>query len=225
MDVTAEILQNHITYGASDSTAPSGLSSSRSLNYASGPSITRPDTIKIATIPFSLKYQDSVGLFGTENYFVKVTVNIDMTYAKACFEEPFWECAVVKDIDDPSSVYQQAKIDLTADLGTVNTYAPASMKSTVNEKTNPFVSVELNNLKTGNIYVDNWLDTRLYTAEREEHPYDKMYVRANDYFYLGVHARNTRRLPYNIECVIGNDYKGFDELTDEERRLVARGIN
>ena len=225
MDVTAEILQNHITYGASDNTAPAGLSSSRSLNYASGPSLKRPDAIKIATIPYTLKFQDSVGLFGAENYFIKVTVAIDMDYVASCFEEPFWECAVMRDVDEPDTIYTQATIDRTKDLNIVNTFDPANIKVTVNNKTNPYVSIELKNLKTGNIYIDSWLDSRLYTANQEEHPYDKMYVRANDCFYLGVHARNTRRLPYNIECIIGNEYKGYSELTDEDRRYIARRIS
>ena len=274
MDVTAEILQNYITYGASDNTAPAGLSSSRSLNYASGPSIKRPDAIKIATIPYSLKYQDSVGLFGAENYFVKVTVNIDVTYVAACFEELFWKCAVIRDINDTSTYYQQAKIDIESEVPTEkeevvdqgyyypevtsgppdyisDTYYPYAVGSgddldgntfgysydeldynfaniipnKLSIKSDPYFSVDLKNIKTGNIYIDNWLDTRLYTASQEEHPYDKMYVRANDCFYLGVHARNTRRLPYNIECIIGDEYQEFAELTDEDRRYIARRIS
>ena len=69
-----------------------------------------------------------------------------------------------------------------------------------------YVSVDLENLKTGNKYIDNWFDVRLYSKSREEHPYDKMYVRLNDYFYIGFHARNTKRLPYNVKCVIGREY-------------------
>ena len=43
MDVTNEILKNHIIYGR-DYTAPHRHASGRSLNYAAGPSITRPDS-------------------------------------------------------------------------------------------------------------------------------------------------------------------------------------
>jgi len=131
----------------------------------------------------------------------------------------------MRDVDEPDTIYTQATIDRTKDLNIVNTFDPANIKVTVNNKTNPYVSIELKNLKTGNIYIDSWLDSRLYTANQEEHPYDKMYVRANDCFYLGVHARNTRRLPYNIECIIGNEYKGYSELTDEDRRYIARRIS
>ena len=77
MDVTEEILQNHLIYGASDNTAPQGLAASRSLNYAAGPSITSVQTMSIFhLIPYALKYQGAVGLFGTENYFVKVKVTL-----------------------------------------------------------------------------------------------------------------------------------------------------
>ena len=35
----------------------------------------------------------SVGLFGAENYFVKVNLDILNNAPGTCFEEPFWECA------------------------------------------------------------------------------------------------------------------------------------
>ena len=90
------------------------------------------------------------------------------------------------------------------------------------DKVDPYVSVDVLNLKTNNIYVDDWLDVRLYTRDKEEHPYDKMYVRSNDVFYIGFHARNTKRLPYNVECLVGNEYKSNKELTDEQRRYIAK---
>jgi len=224
MDVTAEIFQNHLIYGASDNTAPAGLSSSRSLNYANGPSISRPDNIKIQVIPYTLKYQDSVGLFGAENYFVKVIVKVDYRYTLTCYEEKGWECAIVRDIKDNDSNYDFAILDSEKDLITENTYEPAILNESLTEVNNSYIEVNLNNLKTGNIYVDNWLDTRLYTADREEHPYDKLYVRDNDVFYIGIHARNTRRLPYNIECLIGKSYKAYEDMTDEDRQYIPRRI-
>ena len=45
--------------------------SNRSLNYAEGGSITRPEKDKVTIIPFKLKYKDTVGLFGKENHFIK----------------------------------------------------------------------------------------------------------------------------------------------------------
>ena len=225
MDVTAEILQNHLIYGASDNTAPAGLSSSRSLNYANGPSITRPDQIKVRLIPYTLKYQDSVGLFGAENYFVKVSVNLDTNVAAKCFEEEGWDCAVVRVLSTKDPYYDEVTADINKDLNTVNTYEPIFFNEALTTIANAYIEVNLSNLKTGNIYVDNWLDTRLYTADREEHPYDKMYIRENDVFYVGIHARNTRRLPYNIECVIGESYISYEDMTDDERRYIARRIS
>jgi len=222
MSVTAEIIRDHQIYGASDSTAPGGIVSSRALNYAAGPSITRPEEIAIALIPYTLKYEGAVGLFGVENYFVKVKVNVNREYAEACFEEPYWECAHISSYIDTDSYYTSAIINDSLDLVTVNTYDPSRLDNSLSQRFNPYVSVDLKNLKTGNIYVDNWLDIRLYTANREEHPYDQMFIRENDVFYIGFHARNTRRLAYNVNCVIGSKYLAEDELTAEQRKLIAR---
>jgi len=86
----------------------------------------------------------------------------------------------------------------------------------------PYVSVQLDNLKTGNQYIDDWLDVRLYTRDRMEHPYDLMYVRPNDFFYVGFHARNTKRLSYNVNVTVGEQY--LDESQIEDRRYIAKLI-
>ena len=57
-------------------TAPAGLSSSKSLNYANGASIQKPEVSSLTTIPYTFNWQDSVGLFGVENYFVKIDMKI-----------------------------------------------------------------------------------------------------------------------------------------------------
>lgn len=225
MDVTAEILRNTMLYGSSDNTAPAGLSSSRSLNYADGPSITRPENVNVSYIPFTLKYRDSIGLFGAENYFVKVNVKLDPTAAGKCFEEEGWECAVVSKKDEEDIGWESAELLLNEDLTVVNTYLPASFKMGIYSKFGGLLSIDLNNLKTGNKYIDSWLDVRLYTADREEHPYDRMYIRENDFFYIGFHARNTRRLPYNVDCLVGDMYVKEEDLTDDERRYIARRIS
>ena len=77
---------------------------------------------------------------------------------------------------------------------------------------------ELENLKTGNKYIDTWFDVRLYKSNREEHPYDKMFVRDKDHFYIGFHARNTKRLPYNVKCTVGQQL--IFGLPEEERRYI-----
>ena len=208
-DVTPQILKSHQIYGASDSTNPAYLSANRSLNYAVGGSITKPELDKVTIIPYTINYKDTVGLFGKENHFIRVNVNINPDAAFACFEEEGWECAIMTEGLDLSTVntYVPAEADPLLDLTTVNTYEPAALlRNTLASKHDAFISVDLENLKTGNKYIDSWFDVRLYTADRKEHPYDKLYVRLKDYFYIGFHARNTKRLPYNVKCVIGQEY-------------------
>ena len=194
MDVTDQILLYNQIYGASSNTQPQGLSASKSLNFANGASIQKPDLTRVTVVPFTLKYQGTTGLFGAENYFVRVNTDVPLDFTTRCFEEKFWECAFFSDAPhDPASVYDDS-----------------------------YISVDLNNLKTGNTYIDSWLDVRLYTKEREEHPYDKMYVRLRDYFYIGFHARNTRRLDYNVEAIVGNELVEAGDV--EDTRYIAKSI-
>lgn len=207
-DVTQRILDRHIIYGASDYTNPAYSSSNKSLNYATGGSITRPEIDNVTIIPFTINYEDTVGLFGKENHFVRVDVKIDRSVAFACFEEEDWECAYITEGEQTTiNSWTSAYIDNEKDLIEQNEYLPANIQgNSLRLKNNAYISVDLENLKTGNKYIDAWFDVRLYTKAREEHPYDKMYVRLNDFFYIGFHARNTRRLPYNVKCVIGQEY-------------------
>ena len=213
-DVTQRILDRHIIYGASDNTNPAFSSSNRSLNYATGGSIQSPERDRVSIIPFKINYQDTVGLFGKENHFIRVDVAINPDYAFACFEEPGWSCAQITEADlEVLNTFFPAQMDETKDLTTVNTYEPANFRaSSLGLKPDAFISVDLKNLKTGNKYIDAWFDVRLYNKARQEHPYDKMYVHLNDFFYIGFHARNTRRLPYNVQCVIGQEYLSGLEL-------------
>jgi hypothetical protein len=207
-DVTSQILKSHQIYGSSDNINPAYLSANRSLNYAEGGSINKPEVDRVSIIPYTINYNDTVGLFGKENHFVRVNVNINKEYAFACFEEPGWECARITPGDmELFNMYYTGVIDESKDLTTVNTYDPALIRrDRLGNLSNAYVSVDLENLKTGNKYIDSWFDVRLYSKAREEHPYDKMYVRLNDFFYIGFHARNTKRLPYNVKCVIGREY-------------------
>ena len=207
-DVTQQIIKTNEIYGASDNTNPAYNSANRSLNYAAGGSITKPELDRVTIIPYTINYKDTVGLFGAENHFVRVDVNINKDFAFACFEEPGWECARMTPTDiEVFNTYYTGIVDSSKDLTTVNTYDPALIsRQGLATLPDSYVSVDLENLKTGNKYIDSWFDVRLYSKSREEHPYDKMYVRMNDYFYIGFHARNTKRLPYNVKCVIGREY-------------------
>ncbi len=224
MDITKEVQRNHIIYGASDYTSSNGLAASKSLNYAKGATILKPAETFISVVPHTLHYKDTVGLFGAENYFLKVKLEIIGETAKACYEELGWECAYANNLaTEFDAGWNTAEIDEADDLTTVNTYKPANIiANKLPEVINGYLSVELNNLKVGNRFIDNWLDLRLYTMQREEHPFDTMYVQPKDYFYIGIHARNTKRLPYNIECVIGREYRSFESI---DNKLVMRKIN
>ena len=219
-DVTQRILDRHIIYGASDNTNPAYSASNRSLNYAEGGSINKPENERVTIIPFNLNYNDSVGLFGKENHFIRVNINIDRSVAYSCFEQDGWFCAQIDySLFSTVNTYQSGLIDPDKDEFPVNEYDPARiLGDSLIGKPDSYVSVDLNNLKTGNKYIDAWFDVRLYNKAREEHPYDKMYVRMNDFFYIGFHARNTRRLPYNVDCVIGKEY--ISGLTNEQRRYA-----
>ena len=76
MNVTQEIRNNHIVYGASDYTAPQSLAASKSLNYARGASLSKPENTFCTVVPHTFKYGGDVGLFGAENYFIKVKLDV-----------------------------------------------------------------------------------------------------------------------------------------------------
>lgn len=222
MNVTQEIQRNHIVYGASDYTAPGGLSASKSLNYAKGATLLKPAVTSVSVLPYTLHYEDTVGLFGAENYFLKVKLDAKKDLAKACFEEAGWECAFIDYFTAETDYgWDGAETDFDKDLITENTYKPADIiPNSLPNIDNGHISIELHNLKVGNRYIDDWVDVRLYTMGREEHPFDIMYMRPKDFFYIGVSARNTKRLPYNIECVIGREFRSYDSIANKQ--LVMR---
>jgi hypothetical protein len=219
MNVTQEVQKNHIIYGASDYTASHSLAASRSLNYAEGSSITKPAHQSCSVIPYTFRYEDAVGLFGVENYFTRVQLDITGDIVFACFAETGWTCANVANRGDSDAGYTTGLVDSFAACtddpsGYLCAKTPGDRLPSLGADT--YVSVDLKNLKTGNMNVDDWLDVRLYTMNREEHPYDRMWVRQQDYFYIGFHARNTRRLPFDVACVIGLEYADYNNIPDRE---------
>ena len=214
MDVTQQILHNHIIYGASDYTAPHGLASGKKLNYAEGATITKPSLQGCSVVPFTFKYQDTVGLFGAENHFIKIKLNVIGDQVNACYEEVDWVCAKITDQDAEEPYWEMGIVDDRPELDPVYVSANINL-DTLPTLINGYLSVDLNNLKINNRYIDDWLDVRLYTKDREEHPYDKMYVKPRDFFYIGFHARNTRRLSYDVECVVGLEYLEYANIPDK----------
>lgn len=225
MDVTQSIERAILNMGGSGTTNPAYAASSKSLNYAKDRNtIQNAATERVTAIPYVLNYKDTVGLFGAENIFVKVQLNIQS--ATSAFTNvnvpentyyPVWTFYE----EGVENFYATGVFDFTLDRVTVNDYEPAKISNDLSAFNKPYVRVDLTNLKTGNKFIDTWFDVRIYTKDREEYAYDTIYLSTNDYFYLGFHARNTRRLPYNVQLEIGNEYLEYYDLTAEQKRLSA----
>ena len=225
MDVTQSIERAILNMGGSGTTNPAYAASSKSLNYAKDRNtIQNAATERVTAIPYVLNYKDTVGLFGAENIFVKVQLNIQS--ATSAFTNvnvpentyyPVWTFYE----EGVENFYATGVFDFTLDRVTVNDYEPAKISNDLSAFNKPYVRIDLTNLKTGNKFIDNWFDVRIYTKDREEYAYDTIYLSTNDYFYLGFHARNTRRLPYNVQLEIGNEYLEYYDLTEAQRKLAA----
>ena len=107
MDVTTELLRSNQTYSASDNTNPDRYLSSKTLNYATGGSISKAETAEVNVVPFSLEYSDAVGLFGVENHFIKVKLNIIGDIVLKEYMEPGYIKA------DINFIEQEADTDFT----------------------------------------------------------------------------------------------------------------
>ena len=250
VDVTDQIRQYNEIYGGSTNTQQAGLAASKSLNYSTAPTIQQAQRITATVYPITYKLIGQVGLFGAENYYLRVQVNL-LTPLNPEFEEAGYEPAVVTFGEDPAvNTYepafvnfdkdppppdpkpnaqlipsQQASTTCCAFIGGVpsdpilNCYYGAIFSNTISATFDPWVSVDLNDIGVNNIYIDNWLDTMIYTRERKMWGYDKMYVRPHDFFYIGIHARNTRHLPYNVDVTVGSEFLQGDDIVDKE--LIA----
>ena len=225
--VTARVQRIHQNfYGASDNSAQNNTAASKSLNYANGPTLQRPEQVVIYAMPTYDKWEDEVGLFGAENKFIHYTYSNNTISAVACFEDVGYECAQYRPFAQERDPGWTGLTWNPRDFAEEETYAQAEVITDNQipdyspQKT--FVSVEIVNHKTGNIYNDDWLDVRLYAKDRMEHPYSKMYVPWKEPFYAGFHARNTRRLPYNVDIVIGKEIVPLDRI--EDKRLIRRTI-
>ena len=179
-----------------------------------------------------------VGLQGAENYYVRVDVDL-ITPLDSEFEEEGWQPADVE-YGFPTTIntYESEVVDFNTDppppeppegecinytdpnfpgVFQFNCYQAAVFTNPTPKFWDPMVSVDLTNIGVGNIYIDNWLDTMLYTRDKKMWGYDKMYIRPRDHFYIGVHARNTRHLPYNVEVTIGTEFKESADFIVEKR--------
>lgn len=250
VDVTDQIRQYNEIYGGSSNTQQGGLAASKSLNYSNAPTIQQAQRVRATVYPLTFKLAGQVGLFGAENYYLRVEVDL-LTPLAPEFEEAGYEPAVVTFGEDPTvNTYEPAFINFDKDppppdpkpdaqsipsqqasttccafIGGIpsapilNCYYGARFSNIITTTFDPWVSIDLKDIGVDNIYIDTWLDTMLYTRERRMWGYDKMYVRPKDFFYVGIHARNTRHLPYNVDVTVGLELLQGDEIVD--RDLIA----
>jgi len=164
-------------------------------------------------------------MFGTENIFIKVDLNIQNTTKVFDSEEilngDYFEANTLNITDPGAPFWESVLFDFQQDLFIENEYEIADVSTQFAFVPNGVVRVDLENLKTGNRFIDSWFDVRLYTKDRQEYAYDTMYVGVNEYFYIGFHARNTKRLPYNVRMTVGSEIISSYDLTSEQRQYLV----
>ena len=76
MDVTQQINKQMITSGGGSS-RPEYFSVNKSLDRSKGSnSLMNAETQRVTAIPYAANYKDTVGLFGAENIFIKVDLDV-----------------------------------------------------------------------------------------------------------------------------------------------------
>ena len=154
-------------------------------------------------------------MFGAENQFYEFNLNVE-DYGDGFVQEDLWQQASIGPCLGTDPYYNCGFVDPDRDFEIVNTYIPASISDNLARLNSPVFSVRVLDNQTGNIYIDNWLDFSLYNRTKTPRPDNVLVANKRDKFYVGFHARNTRRLDYDIEVRIGEIYKNKYELTDEE---------
>lgn len=215
LDVTDQIIRNHQIYGGSDNSQQGGLAASKSLNYAQAPTMQRALPVSTTVVPFTFHFVNQVGLFGAENMYVKINIDIQSAPINEAMVNDYVSAKIYYPSEPVENTYVEAVID-NQDYITVNTYEQADISDDFPTFVNPKVKVDVRNLKTGNIYIDSWLDVMLYKKDGEMWPFDIIYLNPKDEFYLGFHARNTRHLPFNVDCIIGEEVVEASTLRAEE---------
>jgi hypothetical protein len=246
-DVTEQIQRYHQLYGGSDNTQQGGLAASKSLNYAKAPTMQQALRVRVTSIPFTFTFTGQVGLFGAENAYIAIDLDIQNTQnLRDGVVVNTYVAADINYVSDNNSTvndYEPAELDENVDppppdpieegtcidyeyrpneftiLNRQNCYMAAKITDIIPRLNDPKVSVDLNNKGTGNIYIDNWLETMLYKRTQEMWGYDRMYVDPRYTMYVGFHARNTRHLPYNVEVTIGQEFLDSGEI--KEKDLIA----
>ena len=225
MNVTTEINTKRSSMGGSGSSRQEYLSSNKSLNLSTaGNSINTAPSQLVTAIPVAVSMQDSVGLFGAENRYIKL--NLDIQGSSTVFANidqpensyfPVWTFDEVGVEND----FFTADMNFLLDSNTVNDFQPAKVSGDLSQYNRPVISVELFNLKTGNRFVDNWMDVQLYGPNKRPTEEDKIYTDLGSDVYIGFHARNTKRLPYNVRIEVGVEYLEYADMTNAQRRAFV----
>ena len=224
MDVTAQIERTINTLGGSGSSRQDYLSPNRTLNLTSSSnSFANAQAFRVTTAPTVMTFNDTVGLFGAENSFVKV--DLDILNANPTLVNSNTVINGYLDLwinveDGITNDYESAVSDFRSDIATENAFQPAVFSNELGDKDKRvLVSIDIRNLKTGNQYLDNWFDVRAYDKNGQMLD-DFFYSDYNNYFYLGFHARNTKRIPFNVEVEIGRLILTNEQVPAPERRLL-----
>lgn len=223
MDVTQEIIEKANVYGGTGFTNVAQTAPSRTLQFAPGASIHKPEKIKITKVPLTLEFKDAVGYGGVDNTFYEIELDIvDEGTDRIEQINSYQSAQMTPEPDIDVNTYETGYVNAQEDNEVVNDYEPTliTFRKDLAKFPNPRITIDLENLKTGNQYIDSWVDIRLYEKNKDEHEYDKLILKLKDKFYIGFHARNTRRLPYNVECRIADEYLDGDNLTSEQRRFL-----
>jgi len=225
MDVTSSINRIQNTYGGGCNSIANALSASKALNFAEGGSIQNAVKTGIITqLPFIFNFKGTAGLFGAENQFFEISTNI-LDYGVGNVVNNGYSQAVIYEITSTDTYYDDAIIDNNRDPDpVVNEFLSAKISDNLSDVAKPVFSLSLINNGSGNKYEDAWLDTRIYSKYKEEHPYDEMFFRDKDKFYIGFHARNTRRSSYDVQLVLGLEFLSEYELSENDRKLLTKQI-
>lgn len=226
VSVTKELNKSRQIYGGGGSSNPAYLAASKNLNFAVGSnSMINARSEYVTAIPYIANYEDTVGLFGAENIFLKIDLNVQNTTrvfdSREILNGDYYEANTLEILDPGAPFWEAVQFDFQQDLFIENTYEIADVDTKFPFIPNGVVRVDLENLKTGNRFIDAWFDVRLYTKDRQEYSYDTMYIGVNDYFYIGFHARNTKRLPYNVRMTVGSEIISSYNLTSEQRQYLV----
>lgn len=224
-DVTPQIISYAELYGSSDNTNQNSTASSRTLQYATGSTVQKPVHVPVKTAPQLLTFQNptGVGLFGAEMVVLRFDLDIkDSGKLDNCgpIGIDLYFPACVHRIDQGTvNTYQQLEADQYADLIEVNSYEPALFSNTgvLDTLHQPMIKVGLKNLGSGNQYQDCWVDAYFLGADRKVMAETEFWTPLRSSFYLSISARNTRRMPYNLEVSIGDQITSLNSLSPVQR--------